>query len=128
MPRPGRDRDLRPCARRHAGSARHFHPRLRSAGCERHRRRHRLCDRGAPGDEYRPHRDHPDAASARRPVDRQAGREELSALMEGFDPLALLAKPEYVALFAHGLEMTFVIAAGSWLLGMLVAVLLLAGR
>ena len=48
--------------------------------------------------------------------------------MEGFDPLALLAKPEYVALFAHGLEMTFVIAAGSWLLGMLVAVLLLAGR
>ena len=48
--------------------------------------------------------------------------------MEGFDLLALLAKPDYVALFAHGLETTFIIAAGSWLLGMAVAVLLLAAR
>src|SRR5262249_7953364 len=48
--------------------------------------------------------------------------------MEGFNPLALLSRPDFVALFAHGLEITFVIAAGSWVLGMTVAVLLLAGR
>jgi polar amino acid transport system permease protein len=48
--------------------------------------------------------------------------------MAGFDVLALLSKGDYRALFADGLEMTFIIFAGSWLLGMLVAVLLLVAR
>lgn len=48
--------------------------------------------------------------------------------MQGFDFLALLSKADYRALFEHGLEMTFVIFVGSWLLGMTVAVLLLAVR
>jgi polar amino acid transport system permease protein len=48
--------------------------------------------------------------------------------MQGFDLLAVLSKADYRALFEHGLETTFVIFAGSWLLGMTVAVLLLAVR
>jgi polar amino acid transport system permease protein len=48
--------------------------------------------------------------------------------MHGFDLLALLSKADYRALFAEGLEMTFIIFAGSWLLGMAVGVLLLVAR
>jgi polar amino acid transport system permease protein len=48
--------------------------------------------------------------------------------MQGFDLLAVLSKADYRLLFEQGLEMTFVIFLGSWLLGMAVAVLLLAVR
>lgn len=48
--------------------------------------------------------------------------------MQGFSVLAVLAKPEYRLLFLHGLEVTAIIAVGSWLLGMVVAVLLLVAR
>jgi polar amino acid transport system permease protein len=48
--------------------------------------------------------------------------------LHGFDPLAVLAKPEYRALFLHGLEATLIIAVFSWLLGMAVALLLLVAR
>jgi polar amino acid transport system permease protein len=48
--------------------------------------------------------------------------------MQGFDLLALLSKADYRLLFEHGLEMTFAIFVGSWLLGMAVAVLLLTVR
>lgn len=48
--------------------------------------------------------------------------------MQGFDLLPLLAKAEYRAIFLHGLEITAVIAVGSWLLGMAVALLLLVAR
>jgi polar amino acid transport system permease protein len=48
--------------------------------------------------------------------------------MHGFDPLAVLAKPEYRALFVHGLEVTLIIAFLSWILGMVVALLLLVAR
>jgi polar amino acid transport system permease protein len=48
--------------------------------------------------------------------------------MQGFDLLAVLSNADYRALFEHGLEMTFAIFVGSWLLGMIVAVLLLAFR
>jgi polar amino acid transport system permease protein len=48
--------------------------------------------------------------------------------MVGFDILAVLSKADYRTLFAEGLEMTFIIFAGSWLLGMVVAVLLLVAR
>jgi polar amino acid transport system permease protein len=48
--------------------------------------------------------------------------------MVGFDVLAVLSKADYRTLFAEGLEMTFIIFAGSWLLGMAVAVLLLVAR
>lgn len=48
--------------------------------------------------------------------------------MHGFNPLALLAKPEYRALFVRGVEVTFIIAFFSWLLGMAVALVLLVAR
>ena len=48
--------------------------------------------------------------------------------MAGFDVLAVLSKADYRTLFEQGLEMTFIIFVGSWLLGMAVAVLLLVGR
>ena len=48
--------------------------------------------------------------------------------MVGFDILAVLSKADYRTLFAEGLETTFIIFAGSWLLGMVVAVLLLVAR
>jgi len=48
--------------------------------------------------------------------------------MVGFDVLAVLSKADYRTLFIDGLEMTFVIFAGSWLLGMAVAVVLLVAR
>jgi polar amino acid transport system permease protein len=48
--------------------------------------------------------------------------------MQGFDLLAVLSNADYRALFEQGLEMTFAIFVCSWLLGMIVAVLLLAFR
>jgi polar amino acid transport system permease protein len=48
--------------------------------------------------------------------------------MRGFDLLAVLDKAEYRALFLHGLEVTLIIAVGSWLLGMAVGLLLLIAR
>ena len=48
--------------------------------------------------------------------------------MKGFDLGAILGNPEYVAMLVHGIEMTFIIAIGSWLLAMSLAFLLLALR
>ncbi len=48
--------------------------------------------------------------------------------MQGFNLLTVLAKPEYRALFLHGLEVTLIIAVFSWLLAMSVALLLLIAR
>lgn len=48
--------------------------------------------------------------------------------MSGFDIGAILSNPDYVALLIHGIQMTFVIAIGSWVLAMTLAVLLLALR
>lgn len=48
--------------------------------------------------------------------------------MKGFDLGAVLGNPEYVAMLLHGVEMTFVIAIGSWLLAMTLALVLLAVR
>ena len=48
--------------------------------------------------------------------------------MSGFDLSAILANPEYLSMLAHGIVMTFVIYAGSWLLAMTLAILLLALR
>lgn len=48
--------------------------------------------------------------------------------MKGFDLGAILGNPEYVAMLVHGIEMTFIIAIGSWLLAMSLALLLLAIR
>ena len=38
--------------------------------------------------------------------------------MKGFDLLAILKNPEFFSMLVHGLKMTLVIAAGSWLLAM----------
>ncbi|MGG7518094.1 amino acid ABC transporter permease [Allorhizobium undicola] len=48
--------------------------------------------------------------------------------MKGFDLGVILGNPEYVSMLVHGLEMTFIIAIGSWLLAMTLALLLLALR
>ncbi|HBF28714.1 amino acid ABC transporter permease [Rhizobium sp.] len=48
--------------------------------------------------------------------------------MKGFDLSAILGNPDYVSMLLHGIEMTFIIAIGSWLLAMTLAVLLLALR
>ena len=48
--------------------------------------------------------------------------------MKGFDLTAILGNPEYMAMLAHGIKMTFIIAISSWLLAMSLAVLLLAIR
>lgn len=48
--------------------------------------------------------------------------------MSGFDLSAILTNPEYISMLLHGIEMTFVIAIGSWLLAMALAILLLALR
>ncbi|MCD7109454.1 amino acid ABC transporter permease [Rhizobium sp. DKSPLA3] len=48
--------------------------------------------------------------------------------MSGFDITAILSNPDYVAMLIEGIEMTFVIAIGSWVLAMTLAVLLLALR
>ncbi|MDR6665479.1 amino acid ABC transporter permease [Rhizobium sp. 1399] len=48
--------------------------------------------------------------------------------MSGFDLSAILSNPEYLSMLAHGIVMTFVIYAGSWLLAMTLAILLLCLR
>jgi polar amino acid transport system permease protein len=46
----------------------------------------------------------------------------------GFDLSAILGNPEYTAMLLHGIEMTFIIYAGSWTMAMALALLLLALR
>lgn len=48
--------------------------------------------------------------------------------MGGFDLVAILTNPNFGLMLLHGVEMTFVIAAGSWLLAMSLAILLLIVR
>lgn len=48
--------------------------------------------------------------------------------MKGFDLYEILGNPEYLAMLVHGIEMTFIIAGGSWLLAMTLAILLLGIR
>ena len=48
--------------------------------------------------------------------------------MKDFDLLAVLLKPEFGAMLLHGVEMTLKIAAGSWLLAMSIAIILLVVR
>jgi len=48
--------------------------------------------------------------------------------MKDFDLLAVLLKPEFGAMLLHGVEMTLKIAAGSWLLAMAIAIILLVVR
>lgn len=48
--------------------------------------------------------------------------------MSGFDLSAILTNPEYVSMLVHGIEMTFIIYFGSWLMAMTLAILLLALR
>ena len=48
--------------------------------------------------------------------------------MKDFDLLAVLLKPEFGAMLLHGVEMTLKIAAGSWLLAMSLALVLLTVR
>lgn len=48
--------------------------------------------------------------------------------MKGFDVMAILLNPEFGRMLWHGVQMTMVIALGSWLLGMTLAVILLAVR
>jgi polar amino acid transport system permease protein len=48
--------------------------------------------------------------------------------MKDFDLLAILLKPEFGAMLLHGLDMTLRIAAGSWLLAMALALVLLTVR
>ncbi|MHC2358282.1 His/Glu/Gln/Arg/opine family amino acid ABC transporter permease subunit, partial [Rhizobium leguminosarum] len=48
--------------------------------------------------------------------------------MSGFDLSAILGNPEYTAMLLHGIEMTFIIYAGSWSMAMALALLLLALR
>ena len=48
--------------------------------------------------------------------------------MKDFDLLAILLKPEFGAMLLHGIELTLKIAAGSWLLAMSIAIVLLVVR
>ena len=48
--------------------------------------------------------------------------------MKDFDLLAVLLNPEFGAMLLHGVEMTLKIAAGSWLLAMSIAIILLVVR
>ena len=48
--------------------------------------------------------------------------------MSGFDLSAILTNPEYVSMLVHGIEMSFIIYVGSWLMAMTLAILLLALR
>ncbi|WP_293853637.1 amino acid ABC transporter permease [uncultured Alsobacter sp.] len=48
--------------------------------------------------------------------------------MKGFDLLAILTNPSFVQMLVHGVKMTLIIFAGSWLLAMTLGVLLLALR
>jgi polar amino acid transport system permease protein len=48
--------------------------------------------------------------------------------VNGFDLAEILRNPEYAAMLVHGIEMTFVIYIGSWLLAMALALILLCIR
>jgi polar amino acid transport system permease protein len=48
--------------------------------------------------------------------------------MKGFDLTAILLNPEFSGMIVHGMEMTFIIFAGSWLLAMSLGIALLAIR
>lgn len=48
--------------------------------------------------------------------------------MKGFDPIAVLLNPDFSRMILHGIEMTFVIAIGSWCLAMALALLILGAR
>ncbi|MFB9948345.1 amino acid ABC transporter permease [Rhizobium puerariae] len=48
--------------------------------------------------------------------------------MSGFDLSAILRNPDYISMLLHGVEMTFIIYAGSWLLAMSLALVLLGIR
>ena len=48
--------------------------------------------------------------------------------MKGFDLVAILANPEFARMLWHGIQLTFVIAVGSWLLAMSLAIVLLVVR
>ena len=48
--------------------------------------------------------------------------------MSGFNPIAILSNPEFAKMLWKGLQMTFVVAVGSWLLAMSLAVVLLVLR
>lgn len=48
--------------------------------------------------------------------------------MKGFDLLAILANPEFGRMLWHGVRLTLVVALGSWLLAMTLALVLLAVR
>ena len=48
--------------------------------------------------------------------------------MSGFDLSAILSNPDYLTMLLQGIEMTFVIYIGSWLLAMTLAILLFAFR
>jgi polar amino acid transport system permease protein len=48
--------------------------------------------------------------------------------VSGFDLSAILSNPEFRLMLLHGVEMTFIIYAGSWVLAMTLAVLLLGLR
>lgn len=48
--------------------------------------------------------------------------------MKGFDLMAILLNPEFGRMLVHGVQMTLVIAFGSWLLAMSLAVILLVVR
>lgn len=48
--------------------------------------------------------------------------------MKDFDLWAILLKPDFGAMLLHGVEMTLKIAAGSWLLAMAIAIVLLVVR
>jgi polar amino acid transport system permease protein len=48
--------------------------------------------------------------------------------MKGFDLWAILSNPEFGAMLLHGVKLTLVVALGSWLLAMTLALVLLAVR
>jgi polar amino acid transport system permease protein len=48
--------------------------------------------------------------------------------MKGFDLWAILSNPEFGAMLMHGVKLTLVVALGSWLLAMTLALVLLAVR
>ena len=48
--------------------------------------------------------------------------------MKGFDLMAILLSPEFSGMIAHGMEITLIIFAGSWLLAMSLGIMLLAIR
>ena len=48
--------------------------------------------------------------------------------MKDFNLLAILLNPEFSAMLLHGLKTTLLIAAGSWMLAMTLALVLLAAR